>query len=1537
MKLPRAWRNALLAAMCASAGGFSSATGETIQYDKYKPVPDELTINAGQCVQLKVYSNQFELQAIHYNGGELEFRLQRANVIGPQTMLTVGSVDGDKAGSLLGGSSSSLALTLEGAGTAVEIGENFQNASFDLVKIGDTVQEYGFLDVSIYNYWDTENVRTQRIAAGGWGETGSIGDNAKMRQTWLFHFTGSAVSFESAKRFANVVSESSTERLVRYYTADFGGGTMRDIQVTHVTNDAETTSLTTNRGTSFGVNCRAEHNTSGEETPSDGLSLDSTSVLTGFSNEQNAIDARVNKADGTIAWTAGRQVITLWLQGENTVSAVDGGLASSLNVDVLQIRKGGSLTMNGTDLSSDSIILAGESGSGASLAALNSRVDVGFLQTTGTNTSQGSLIAVGGGLMADLVDFQDANTSLVLHVGEKAASGTPLFAAGEVTEATSALISANSNGGGSAVSVTLDAAAAPSLINANLALVSIGGTTQEYGSITLNMAGNESTTRQLANGQWDQLSAPARSDGGILLYQYRDGELVFDSAFRTLSRQEDGSRSAVSQTTGEVGASAIGTGLAATAPLYATVTDTRVVQYGDEPDTTTITSVSDAAVQTDWAVTQATEVNAAGSAAGAIHVTSLEVGGTDTKLTIGNASLTTTGNMSIAASTSIAMGGQPLNVGGTLDLNGTLELTIGSATGSTSTLVSATTLTGTNTSSLTGTNLGDDNVSLALDTTSEGANLLGKQVTFVSIAGISQSYTSLTLADGSKIEFPKTTEPEERAAGTTEAASGMYDLQYTSADGSRLYLAYSFNGTTLTFGNSLTFIAPPEQSITTSTEDGGTQTTETSVKTDRVQQTIKAGDQPKVEVTLPNTADPTATAETVNVAENITVTGSLSIEATKVSKIETITTTDKNDNTTVTTNVSSDVATVTTLVVDQQVTLAQTQNQSTDPPAAARVTVDKTVVNTGQTLVLENTALQSGLSLDLQAGGTIDARGKDTKIVIGGRDTFNEGLDGKTTSEINGNIYLSEGAKLTAANIGSEGSQQAPEINITEATIHLGVTQNASGETAKTTGIVDGGSVNLRLTNVAIQGTGTVSNVQMNGGSLAAGHSPGQLTLANLHGNGTRMQVSIVGNQVQSGQHHAYTQETRSATAAPAISQFIIGENVHIDNGIFSVVWDGDTNPSSKLTEGTSFQFFDLGEQSITGNLTVDRSTLPKLADSSLTWDFSQLMTTGLATIVGIQYADPSRIANTLVSASDVVAGFGNMLYGHAREATARGSNFWVSGLGDFSDYASRGGRTGYTYNGAGYAVGYNWVNTCGHTLGLAFGQEFGKHEPKLGTAQFTPGSIDQDTVMFGLYGRCVAGKQSKRPIAIDAYAAYGRVDNNSRKTQIATGESATAQWNTDVFAAGLTASCEYRVCTETVLRPFVALEFVYASMDSFREGDGNSHASYTDGKYSNFSASAGLQVYRPYELRNGMVLTPSLSAAYVGDMMQNDGRVKAADAQGRALRGHSVSPSRNGFQGTAALDWRINSRWGMRAAYMIETRSGALDQDVNLGVNYTF
>lgn len=1460
------------------------AAAETIEYTYDSVLPADLVIN-GDHIRLSSYCNSFRFDSITLESGDIELHLEYAFTGLPDTLLETGSVSGAMASSLLGGNDVFLSVSLVNVGTAINIGEKYRSASIGLVKVGDQLQQYGGIDVAIGS-------RVQRVQAGGWGETGSPDDTRSMRQTWLFHFDGSTLSFESAKRFADVVAESSTTRLTRYYTTDFGD---MHYEIKKTVNDSATGTLQTDGGLTIGTNCRAAAGS---------LRLDDAHT-SGFSNAQKAIDGLFNKTDNTTRWTADRDVVTLWLAGDNTVEAVDTAQKASLEVGALQIRQGGSLTMSQTDLAADSILLSGTSSAGASLIARSARVETGFLQTLGSGSS-GSLVEIGCGLAAGVVDFQDAGTTLLLHVG----AGTPaegvLFSAGEVTAGTEQLLSAS--GGGSAVRVRLDETAAASLTNAHLTLVSIGGVTQAYDSIMLENPLRSTST--LAQGQWGRLDAPGDPGSSILLYRYEDGALRFDSTLRSVSGETATSYDAVSLRTGPVEASAIGTGIAADAELQATITDTRTVSLNAADGS--ITSVSDSVVRTDWTVDQATGVTATGAAPGAISVTSLDVTNT---LRLGNVGLDVREGLTVGPDGTLHLGGQPVRVGDALNLNGKLSLSIGGETPSPSVLLSVGSVTGAHASSLTGTSLGGDEfVSLTLDTSAEGSHLLGKQVTLASIGGKDATFESLVIDDGSIL-----------ATTSGKNTPGMVNLQYQAQDGAQVYLCYAFDGKTLLFGNALTYIRPdPEQTVVEKLPDGTVKTTEKSLQTDKLRQDVGTGAFDAVTIEQPNAADPTQPGTPIQVATQVQVDGSLHLEATTVSEITVQTTQNLLGQVIDTqTSVSPTKATMTALVIDNDLALS-----SLNEGSKGTVQVDQTVVHAGQTLTLENTELRTGLSLDVGNGGVIDAKGADARIIIGGRKDLQGGLDQKAISDVSGEIYLSDGAELTVEHVGDAG---VPQVNLHDATIHLGVSKdNPDGE--KTEGSINGQVAPLAMDNVAIRGTGTVRYVAMNGGSLTAGHSPGQLTLEYLEGHDTVLQVSLMGANVQSGK---LNEDTTGPSGA--ISQFIVGQNVSIDGGVFSILWQGDDADTEKMTEGTSFRFFDLTGGRLEGSLTIDADSLPELANEGLTWDFSQLTTTGIARIVGLQFADPSRVANTLVSAGDVVAGFGNMLYGHAREVTRRGNNFWVSGLGDFSNLSSRGGRSGYTYNGGGYAAGYNWVSACGNSLGFAFGQEFGKHDPKLGTSHYTPGSIDQDTVMFGLYGHSVLNKGARHVVSLDAYAAYGRVENRSHRARIDSGDTSSARWNDDVFAVGLTASTDFRTGTATFLRPFIALEFVSTSMDSFRENDGERYADYTQGKYSNFSASAGLQVYRPFELQNGMILTPSLSAAYVGDLVRHDGRVNAADQKGTPLRGHSVSPGRNGFQGSAALDWRINERWGMRGAYTVETRSGAVDQDVNVSVNYAF
>lgn len=564
-------------------------------------------------------------------------------------------------------------------------------------------------------------------------------------------------------------------------------------------------------------------------------------------------------------------------------------------------------------------------------------------------------------------------------------------------------------------------------------------------------------------------------------------------------------------------------------------------------------------------------------------------------------------------------------------------------------------------------------------------------------------------------------------------------------------------------------------------------------------------------------------------------------------------------------------------------------------------------------------------------------------------------VQAKTFNVNSGQTLTLDGVQL---NVTSEQPSSAMQnilesdgVNCTSSTV-AGAVVLENGATLAGTGdaiIVSGGFIG---------GTGTVSGVILTGeSSLQAGNSPGILTISDLttsaDGSNT-WTVTVVTNAVTAGSEN---NDTNSQ-----ISQFRIvgdialnGENTFVLNlqtattdssGVItyaSATTEEMISFAQNLTAGTSFQFFDLDEGSLTGSFSSYDwgGTLETLLNKGLIWDVGSLASTGAATVRSANAGDATRAANTLVSASQTLFAFADGARNHIYSDRVTGSNIWAGGIGDFQNVSSHNGRTGYKFNGGGFAVGIDHKTGKNAVVGLSFGQMYGRLKPKSGSFVYDAGKIDQDTTMFSLYaGTLISVPNFKQDIQLDGYIAYGSSSNKSSRSVnniLLEPGTATANWNEDVFAVGGRAGWVYQVCPAYNLRPFIGLDYTAARMESFRESGAGLNNRYSDGHYQNLALSVGFAIDRTYTFCNDMALTPIVGVAYVGDVVRQNGKVTITNPDGSGFAEHSVSPGRNAIRANAALSWKICKTWSAYAGYVFECRSGASLHGVNASLSYSF
>ncbi len=635
--------------------------------------------------------------------------------------------------------------------------------------------------------------------------------------------------------------------------------------------------------------------------------------------------------------------------------------------------------------------------------------------------------------------------------------------------------------------------------------------------------------------------------------------------------------------------------------------------------------------------------------------------------------------------------------------------------------------------------------------------------------------------------------------------------------------------------------------------------------------------------------------------------------------------------------------TVDTIAIENTYNSTAGEEGIEDGSSNTSITIQDVTMHAEQALTMdEGTTLELIDSTVTIGGGTVEGGSSDLEVTYTLDDGTEVSLSGGSLqlSEIEGvtiKVTASDGdSSITFSNVAyvdDEGnSQSVSSTNIEDSAVVLSSSEDGTAVLAG----ADGHTVNIIDSTVG--GTGTLTNVALTGTAVSVGfdasdanRSLGTLTVT---GASTIDSGSTLTFYYNTGDLTDYTTidltGVTDSFSSEAISISLTGVAYDSSTGTYTI----DESTAGSLTEGS----FTLGTAGYA--VTLSEETEALLADG-YTWSYNS--STGVLSVVVLTtyQADAQRVANTMVSAAETVRTFGrSAARPHVYSARLDGVNLWVDGMGEFMDHSSHNGRTGFEYNAGGYAVGCDTTLSDGKTvLGIAFGQMFGENKPKQGNGYFTPGKIDQDTVMFGIYGGRPFGTKSETDsVHVDFYATYGMVDCDSTRRALSNGAAATADWDEDAYGVGIAVTWVHELRENTYLAPFVALDYSYCDIDSFTES-GPQPISYSDSAYQNLSLSVGVGLSRVYGLQNGQKLAPYASVAYVGDVVRRDGKVTASLASNGTVVDvdKSVSPGRSAFQVNVGMGWKITDHWSARAGYTAEFRSGATDQSVVVGANYAF
>ena len=644
-------------------------------------------------------------------------------------------------------------------------------------------------------------------------------------------------------------------------------------------------------------------------------------------------------------------------------------------------------------------------------------------------------------------------------------------------------------------------------------------------------------------------------------------------------------------------------------------------------------------------------------------------------------------------------------------------------------------------------------------------------------------------------------------------------------------------------------------------------------------------------------------------------------------------------------------------------------------------TVDHIRVGEGASVTLENLTMHSTHTLEVQEGATITFSGVDVKI--GGStdkdiattqmevNVYNE--DGTPKLDEEGNqvtklvdvenknaAHLDTGSTIKNATVTIAGGSTVvfETIKSADEKIELGTTTvsegskvilKSEGKEVTILGSTDASAQTLVFENTTqLKGTGHVKKVEMKKGStLTVGSSPGVLKASDLTVNGTTEFYFITSSEEWKTGNITATEGTG------AISQLVVekyaDKKVTLNGDVRFIYqkWDAekgefveraDTTAAreeigSYITEDTVIQFVtgDIDSLTLGDSFNVLEETLPILGED-LEWDFTQMFQNGTVTVISEELEEPTRIANTLVSAGETVLNFGRLAGSQAMLREAGTTRTWASAIANFSSVD--GGKTtnGYDSDTWGAAVGVDHAFAKNTVVGVAIARTYGENTPEIGTDYYEAGSIDQDATMVGLYGtHKFRTKGLMNDVKLNAFAAYGWFTNDSSRESLKKAHTATAEWDSNAWVLSASLSRDITSDDGLVVTPYVGVEYTKATMDDFSEEGRTYDAEYTaDQDYSKLSVKVGVNVSKSFGS-----FTPYAGIAYINDVNRDAAKVTASGK--RTIEGKSALPGRDALQLKVGANWQITESMDLNAGYTAELRDKATEQSATVGIGITF
>ncbi len=290
-------------------------------------------------------------------------------------------------------------------------------------------------------------------------------------------------------------------------------------------------------------------------------------------------------------------------------------------------------------------------------------------------------------------------------------------------------------------------------------------------------------------------------------------------------------------------------------------------------------------------------------------------------------------------------------------------------------------------------------------------------------------------------------------------------------------------------------------------------------------------------------------------------------------------------------------------------------------------------------------------------------------------------------------------------------------------------------------------------------------------------------------------------------------------------------------------------------------------------------------------------------------------------------AAIGNL--GKNRFKMQEANNYWIKGLGDFSNQGTQGTSDGYDYNGGGYAVGVDRKITDNGILGIAFGNIFGKN-----SSRSYIGNIDQTSDMILAYGGWRKEINGHNAFSITGSAGYGNTENTMKSFH--TGGWSQGKWDNDTILATLKTQWEHDLGANWNVNAFAGVEYADVTQKSFQETGWDARR-FEQGRMKNLSLPIGLGISKLTTLWD-KPWQNTLSVSYVPDVYRDNPHATAT----RLMNGYSwtargISQDRHAVRINFDSTLAITPNWTAYAGYEFEGRNRTVYHRINAGISFSY